>query len=200
MLYSIEGKLIHKQSDFSVIQSAGIGYRCFISNQTAADLPAVGQAAKLYTHLVIREDSLTLFGFSKLSELNCFKLLTSVSGVGAKVALALLSTLLAEQIAAAAVTDDYKTLMLAPGVGAKTAKRIILELKDKLKNLNLPSKENLRKLPVQDNSSNALKALGALEVLGFSKNDIVPVLNNLDSNLSVEQLIRLSLKELSGGV
>ena len=135
MLYRLRGSLIHTEPSFAVIECAGVGYKCYTTMNTQRSLPAIGKEAVLYTHMNVREDAVDLFGFSSLAELNCFKLLTSVSGVGPKVGLAILSVLSPEQVAVAVAAGDFKTLTMAQGVGNKLAQRVILELKDKLKAL-----------------------------------------------------------------
>lgn len=135
MLYRLRGSLIHIEPSFAVIECAGVGYKCYTTMNTQRSLPAIGKEAVLYTHMNVREDAVDLFGFSSLAELNCFKLLTSVSGVGPKVGLAILSVLSPEQVAVAVAAGDFKTLTMAQGVGNKLAQRVILELKDKLKAL-----------------------------------------------------------------
>ena len=151
----------------------------------------------LYTHLNVREDAMDLFGFSTKNELNCFKMLTSVSGVGSKVGLAILSELTSEQVAVAIVSGDSKTLTRAAGVGNKLAQRIILELKDKLKNNNISS-DNTNMISNISASGNASEAVKALNDLGYATSDIAPIIAKLDSNLSVEDMIRASLKAMAG--
>ena len=151
----------------------------------------------LYTHLNVREDAMDLFGFSTKNELSCFKMLTSVSGVGAKVGLAILSELTYEQVAMAIASGDSKTLTRAAGVGNKLAQRIILELKDKLKN----SGTSLDSVSMGSNISaagNASEAVKALNVLGYSTSDAAPIVAKLDSSLSVEEMIRAALKAMAG--
>ena len=113
MLYRLRGSLIHIEPSFAVIECAGVGYKCYTTMNTQRSLPAIGKEAVLYTHMNVREDAVDLFGFSSLAELNCFKLLTSVSGVGPKVGLAILSVLSPEQVAVAVAAGDFKTLTMA---------------------------------------------------------------------------------------
>ena len=110
MLYRLRGSLIHTEPSFAVIECAGVGYKCYTTMNTQRSLPAIGKEAVLYTHMNVREDAVDLFGFSSLAELNCFKLLTSVSGVGPKVGLAILSVLSPEQVAVAVAAGDFKNL------------------------------------------------------------------------------------------
>lgn len=197
MLYRLRGSLIHTEPSFAVIECAGVGYKCYTTMNTQRSLPAVGKEAVLYTHMNVREDAVDLFGFSSLAELNCFKLLTSVSGVGPKVGLAILSVLSPEQVAVAVAAGDFKTLTMAQGVGNKLAQRVILELKDKLKALG-GGEEVTAAAGVVNAAGNAAEAMNALTVLGYTPSDVAPVVAKFDSSLPVEELIRLTLKAMAG--
>ena len=197
MLYRLRGSLIHTEPSFAVIECAGVGYKCYTTMNTQRLLPAVGKEAVLYTHMNVREDAVELFGFSSLGELNCFKLLTSVSGVGPKVGLAILSVLSPEQVAVAVAAGDFKTLTMAQGVGNKLAQRVILELKDKLKALG-GGEEVTAAAGVVNAAGNAAEAMNALTVLGYTPSDVAPVVAKFDSSLPVEELIRLTLKAMAG--
>ena len=197
MLYRLRGSLIHTEPSFAVIECAGVGYKCYTTMNTQRSLPAIGKEAVLYTHMNVREDAVDLFGFSSLAELNCFKLLTSVSGVGPKVGLAILSVLSPEQVAVAVAAGDFKTLTMAQGVGNKLAQRVILELKDKLKALG-GGEEVTAAAGVVTAAGNAAEAMNALTVLGYTPSDVAPVVAKFDSSLPVEELIRLTLKAMAG--
>lgn len=197
MLYRLRGSLIHTEPSFAVIECAGVGYKCYTTMNTQRSLPAIGKEAVLYTHMNVREDAVDLFGFSSLAELNCFKLLTLVSGVGPKVGLAILSVLSPEQVAVAVAAGDFKTLTMAQGVGNKLAQRVILELKDKLKALG-GGEEVTAAAGVVNAAGNAAEAMNALTVLGYTPSDVAPVVAKFDSSLPVEELIRLTLKAMAG--
>ena len=197
MLYRLRGSLIHTEPSFAVIECAGVGYKCYTTMNTQRSLPAIGKEAVLYTHMNVREDAVDLFGFSSLAELNCFKLPTSVSGVGPKVGLAILSVLSPEQVAVAVAAGDFKTLTMAQGVGNKLAQRVILELKDKLKALG-GGEEVTAAAGVVNAAGNAAEAMNALTVLGYTPSDVAPVVAKFDSSLPVEELIRLTLKAMAG--
>ena len=197
MLYRLRGSLIHTEPSFAVIECAGVGYKCYTTMNTQRSLPAIGKEAVLYTHMNVREDAVDLVGFSSLAELNCFKLLTSVSGVGPKVGLAILSVLSPEQVAVAVAAGDFKTLTMAQGVGNKLAQRVILELKDKLKALG-GGEEVTAAAGVVNAAGNAAEAMNALTVLGYTPSDVAPVVAKFDSSLPVEELIRLTLKAMAG--
>ena len=197
MFYSVRGTLTHTEPGFAVVECGGVGFKCLTSLNTLRSLPPVGGEAFLYTYLSVREDALDLFGFSAVSELSCFRMLTGVSGVGPKVALAILSELTPEQVAAAVATGDSKTLTRASGVGSKLAQRIALELRDRVKGLKtsgIPSPAG-----VVSASSNAGAAVNALTVLGYSSAEASEVVAKFDSSLPVEELIRLSLRSMGGG-
>lgn len=197
MFYSLRGKLISVDNLSIAVECAGVGYKCNVTQNTLNELPAVGEEVFIYTHLSVREDSMELFGFSKLNELNCFKLLTSVSGVGAKVGIAILSTLSPEQVALAITSEDSKVLTMAPGVGNKLAQRIILELKDKVANaqMTMPiGQSSFAKVP----KGNAVAAINALSVLGYSQSEAAVAVSKFDENMSVEDLIRNALKSMAG--
>lgn len=196
MLYSVRGKLIHTTSSSAVVECGGVGYNCQTTINTLKTLKQ-GAEVMLYTYLNVREDAVELFGFATKTELDTFKTLISVSGVGPKAGLSVLSELSPEQVAMAIATDDIKTITRAQGIGKKIAQRIVLELKDKLAKASSDSSMSA----VTSGAANAVtgnipKAVEALGVLGYSPSDVSPVLAALDSSLPVEQLIALTLKQM----
>lgn len=199
MIYSLNGTIIHTEPNAVVIECSGVGYKCLTTMNTLRVLPRTGEKAMVYTHMIVREDAVELCGFAEQSELNCFKLLTTISGVGAKVAIALLSELTPEQIAVAVSSGDSKTLTKASGVGNKLAQRIILELKDKVKNIapvgdiTIPSGGGTAAVIPEGNIS---KALGALAVLGYAPDEVTPFMGGIDPNLPVERIIGETLKAI----
>lgn len=203
MFYSLHGKLIHAEPGFVAIECSGVGFKCLTTLNTQRTMPPVGEEVTLYTYLNVREDALDLFGFATLAEQSCFKMLTSVSGVGPKVGLAILSELAPEQVAVAVASGDIKTLTRASGVGKKLAQRISLELRDKVKGIDFGNSEISGKVQVAGTvsaSSNASQAVNALAVLGYSPSDAAAVVGKFDSSLSVEELIRLSLKAMASNL
>ena len=165
MFYSLTGTLVHLEEYIAVIECGGVGYKCSISMNTQRALPQVGNKVKLYTFLnTTREGMLELFGFLKEDEMSCFKKLISVSGVGPKFGVSILSQLSPEQVAMAVAVKDSKSLMQAQGVGKKVAERIILELSDKLKLIDNQSKQALTSNNVV-NSSNISESINSLTVL-----------------------------------
>lgn len=199
MIYSLNGTLIHSEPGFVVVECAGVGYQCMVTMNTLRSLPRIGERVMLYTKMLVREDAVELCGFAATDEMNCFKLLTSVSGVGTKVALAILSELRPEQVALAVSLGDSKMLTKASGVGNKLAQRIILEMKDKIKKLGVPADSSVSGAPaatVPSASSNLAQAVGALAVLGYTPDEVLPFMNNVDPALPVEQIISLTLKAI----
>ncbi len=195
MLYSVRGKVIHMEQGFVVVECSGVGYRCQTTLSTLKNVKQ-GSEATLYTHLNVREDAVELFGFYSLSELQCFRTLISVSGVGPKMALSLLSELTPSQVAMCVSAGDVKSLTRAQGVGPKLAQRIILELKDKLSPLASSETVIDTKGSVIADTGNIPKAVAALAVLGYSAADVTPVLSRLDASLTVEQLISETLRRM----
>ena len=196
MIYSVNGTVIHIESGFAVVECAGIGYKVQTTLTTQRELK-IGSTATLFTHMNVREDAVELFGFYSKGELSTFKLLISISGVGPKVALAILSELSSEQIALSVSASDYKTLTRASGVGSKLAQRIVLELKDKIKGMSTEGVDGvITKGSVIADTGNIPQAVAALAVLGYSAADVTPVLSQLDPSLTVEQLISATLKRM----
>ena len=201
MLYCVKGELLHAEPKMAVVCCGGVGFRLQITMNTARQLPSIGSEAMLYTYMNVREDAIELFGFADQQELNSFKLLTSISGVGPKVGLSILSELTPERVALAVASGDYKSLTKAAGVGPKLAQRIVLELKDKVgANLSTGSSMGGVELPAAvaiSASSNATQAVEALTVLGFTASEATAAVGKLDSAQPVETLIRDALKLLA---
>lgn len=200
MIYSLRGKLIHTEPGITVVECGGVGFKCFTSYITQRELSARGAEVMLYTHMNVREDAMDLFGFSTEDELSSFRLLTSVSGVGPKAGIAILSELSPDRLAAAIASGDVKAITRAQGVGPKIAQRIISELKDKVSPKNSQETDIIYRggteTAVRSNMSEAIKAL---TVLGYQADDVAPVVSGLDSSLTVEQLISTTLRILAGG-
>ncbi len=197
MYYYLKGIAAHLAHQLAVIDCGGVGYACHTTNHTLSHLKK-GEEAKLYTHLHLREDLMELYGFISENERNCFQLLISVSGVGPKAALSILSATTPEGLATAIITGNEKALTVAQGIGKKIAQRIILELKDKLAKGQLPAEEayggsGVTVIP-QDKSS---EAGAALAVLGYGPGEIVAALKGIDlESLSLEEIIRQALRKM----
>ncbi len=200
MIYSVRGKLTHKEAGFAVVECSGVGYGCRTTYNTLAQLGNIDDDVILYTYLQIREDGTELFGFYDRQELGCFKLLLSVSGVGPKAALSILSDIDPNNFALAVATGDYKLLTRTKGIGAKIAQRIVLELKDKISkeqmNLNKASAAGTQNKAYVSGES-VSEAVDALLVLGYTQNEAEESVSKLDSSLPSEELIKLALKSLA---
>ena len=204
MYYHIDGILSYKDANLAVIDCAGVGYKLNISYTTYSRLPEIGKQVKLFTHLVVKEDALDLLGFYDLSEKNAFIMLTSISGIGIKVATSVLSVLSPERFAFAVASGDYKEISMAHGVSSKTAQKIILELKDKIDKENIESAKSGGMDRFIDNNMPAAgnvrgDAIIALMSLGYSRNDANDALKNVDMSKSLEEIIKLGLKNLARG-
>ena len=199
MFYYLDGTVAEILPYLAVIDCGGVGYACKTTNNTLASLKK-GQRGKLYTYLNVGEGIFELYGFATQNELNSFKMLLGVSGVGPKAALAILSATTPESLAMAIVTEDAKTLTAAPGIGKKIAQRIILELKDKMAResvggLDFSGGQGAPAAPVFTNK--AAEAAQALAVLGYSSQEVAVALKGVDvENLPLEEIIRQSLKKM----
>lgn len=196
MIYSVRGNLILMDAGFAVIECVGVGYRVQTSLTTQKQLK-LNTETMLYTYMNVREDAMELFGFASKGELNTFKMLIGITGVGPKVALAILSDLTSEQIAMCVSSGDSKTLTRANGVGPKLAQRIVLELKDKIKGVVDTAGFDVSKGSVIADTGNVPKAVAALAVLGYSAADVTPILSKLDPSMSVEAMIAATLKQMA---
>lgn len=196
----IKGTLEIKAMDYVVLETGGIGYKVFMSETGIDKLGEIGDVVKVHTYLRVREDDMSLYGFNTNEELRMFELLLSVSGVGAKSAISILSNITPSSFALAVVTDDVGVLKKLPGVGPKTAQRIILELKDKLKAVQDTSKSGLEEMlsKKMQNNEKVSEALSALQVLGYGKKEIEKAFEMFDtSELSVEDIIKKGLSFLA---
>lgn len=199
MIYHVNGNLDYCEQGFCVVDCMGVGYKLTISDNTYSSIVArVNEKIKLYTNLQVREDGVELFGFNTLDELNSFKLLITVSGVGPKAAMAILSLLTPDRLSMAITSEDVKAISKANGVGSKTAARVVLELRDKITKqvfTSVPSIENVGAASVQK-GSNLSEALEALVVLGYSRSEAQRALGGIDPKLEVAKIIPLALAKL----
>ncbi|MBO6140833.1 MAG: Holliday junction branch migration protein RuvA [Ruminococcus sp.] len=198
MIYSVRGRVIHTDSFTAVVECGGVGYACRTTLNTLQAI-AGKEEVTLLTHLSVREDAVELFGFATSEELEAFKMLISVSGVGPKAAISILSSMTPSAFALAVATSDTKAFTNVKGIGAKTAQRISLELKDKIAKDTVSVRGGgaaLNIAPIAGN--NVSEAICALEVLGYSQGEAAAAVGKLDPSLSVEEMIKHSLKYLSG--
>lgn len=195
MIYSVSGKLIHTEPELAVVECSGVGYACKTTFNTLQKIAGEDQV-RLYTYLSVREDAAELFGFADREELKAFRMLISVSGVGPKAALSILSGMDTQRFALCVATGDSKFLTKIKGIGAKTAQRIILELKDKLAGETISVRGDRAEHGAAA-GSNVAEAVTALEVLGYTEGEAMSVISGLDPTLPSEELIRLSLRGLA---
>lgn len=193
----IKGNLEYKLNNYVVVDNSGIGYKIFMGESAINSLGDIGKEVKIFTHYHVREDDISLYGFKTNEELRMFELLISVSGVGAKMALIMLSNIEPSSFALAVITNDTGKLVKIPGVGKKTAARIVLELKDKLKEENVTEKTCENETEIV-NDEKIEEAISALQVLGYGKREIEKVIEKLNLNeMSVEDIIKEGLKYLA---
>ena len=198
MIYSLTGELTYIGDQFLVVECGGVGFKCFTSVATAANAGRIGDQIRLYTYLSVKEDALDLYGFKTENELRAFKLLISVSGVGPKAAVSILSEMSADKLSLAVAAGDTKAITRANGVGKKIAERIVLELKDKVAGVTLSSSESSVSAAASvAPDSPAGEAVAALVALGFSKSDAAAAVGAMDSSLPTDEMIRQGLRQLS---
>ena len=192
----IKGSLEVKTRGYIVIDVNGIGYKIFMSETAIAELGEIGQVVKVHTYLKVKEDEMSLYGFNTNEELRMFELLLSVSGIGAKSAINILSNITPSSFALAVITNDVAKIKELPGIGPKGAQRIILELKDKLnKQQDIEEVEKKAEKVIDTQKYN--EAISALQVLGYSKKEIEKALQGINEELTVEEMIKLGLKNLA---
>lgn len=201
MIYNISGTLTYVGDQFLVVECSGIGFKCFSSLNTLKSVGRTGEKINLFTYLSVKEDALDLFGFATEEELSFFKLLITVSGVGPKAAVAVLSELEPSRLALAIASGDVKSITRANGVGKKTAERIVLELKDKVANVaSSNDMQSVASAAAVVEESAAGEAVAALVALGFNKSDAAVAVGAMDKSLSADEMIRLGLRQLSSNL
>ncbi len=198
MIYSVSGKLVLTDNTCAVVECGGVGMKCFISLNTARVLPGIGQHVSLLTHMSVREDSMDLFGFATSDELEMFKLITSISGVGPKLAMSILSEFTPDKLCLYIAGGDSKSIQRASGVGAKLAQRMVLELHEKVGGIALTDGDTDISAAVSATAnSNTSDAVEALVSLGYSQSEAAVAIGKLDPSLPVETLIKDGLKSLA---
>lgn len=195
MFAYIKGSLEMKLNNYVVIETGGIGYKIFMTDTSIDKIGEIGSIVKVHTYYYVREDNISLYGFLTNEELRMFELLLSVSGVGAKSAITILSCITPSEFAIAIISNDVAKMKKVKGVGAKTAERIILELKDKLKDYNGTEIEEKKNNKVDEEKM--AEAISALQVLGYNRKEILQAMDKIDTdNLEVEDIIRKGLSLL----
>lgn len=198
MLYNLKGTLTVSDVNFIVVECGGVGFKCFTTLNTVKQIGKTGDTVNVYTYLAVREDAMDLYGFSSLAELDAFKLLITVSGIGPKAAVSILSQLSPDKLAVCIASGDAKAITRAQGVGKKTAERVVLELKDKMGAIAVGDVSDAvsSAASVSANSDSA-EAVEALVALGYAQSDAAVVVGAMDKSLSVDEMIRLGLKQLA---
>ena len=204
MLAYIKGRLEIKNTNYVVIDVGGLGYKVYMSENAISNIGEIGEIVKVHTYYRVMEDDISIFGFNTPEELRTFELLISVSGIGAKLALTIIGSIEPSQFAISVISNDITTLKQIPGIGAKSAQRIVLELKDKIK-----KEQQISELSIANDNSSKIKkvveednkiseAITALQVLGYTRGDIDKTIRQIDLNdITIEDIIKKSLKILS---
>lgn len=198
MLYNLNGRLTVTDVNFIVVECGGVGFKCFTTLNTVKEIGKVGDSVNVFTYLAVREDAMDLYGFASLAELDAFKLLITVSGIGPKAAAAILSELTPDKLALCIASGDAKSITRAQGVGKKTAERVVLELKDKMGSIAVGSTSDaVSSAASVGTGTDSAEAVEALVALGYSQSDAAVVVGGMDKSLSVDEMIRLGLKQLA---
>ncbi len=193
MFSYIKGSLEVKSNGYIVVECGGIGYKVFMSDKSLSEIGEIGENIKVYTYFKVREDDISLYGFKTDEELRMFEMLLSVSGIGAKSAIVMLSNIEPSAFAFAVISDDIDRITKIPGIGKKTAQRLILELKDKLKSVDIEKEKSEIENKVKEYEG-IDEAYAALQVLGYSKREIETAFTDVDfSNMNVEEIIKKGL-------
>ena len=207
MLAYIKGKLFSKARGYVVIDVGGLGYKVFMSEIAMENIGKIGDIVKVHTYYRVMEDDISIFGFNTPEELRLFELLISVSGVGAKTAINMLGVIEPSDFAISIISNDINTLKKLPGIGPKTAQRIVLELKDKLKKeqqieeLSIAANSGEKKIEIRkaiEKDSKEEEAFNALQVLGYTSREIEKAMDKIDKeNMRLEDIIKAGLRELA---
>lgn len=200
MIYSVTGNVVAFDTSMVAVDVNGVAFHCITTLTTAQKCASVGSKVTLFTYMNVREDAIELYGFYEKNEMDCFKMLVTVNGVGPKMALAILSEMSADKVALCIASGDSKALTKANGVGPKLAQRIVLELKDKIGKMGISENTDFDVSSVSQtmNNSNTAEAVAALEMLGYSQSEASVAVSKIDSTLSVEEIIKQALKMMAG--
>ena len=201
MFYSITGQVVYTDATSVAVSCGGVAFNCSATANTLKNIGTIGDTVTLYTYLNVREDALDMFGFYDKDELDCFKLLINVTGVGPKAALAILSQLTPNRLAVCVASGDIKSITAAQGVGAKIAQRVVLELKDKLKSyISSENRAELAAINAAASSSAGEEAVDALVMLGYTKTEAASAVGRLDQSLPSDELIKQALRLISKNI
>jgi len=197
MLYSLKGTLTYTGDGHMAVDCGGVAYLCRTTLSTLSRVGRLGDTVLVYTYMQVRNEALDLFGFADKQELDCFKMLVGVSGVGARIALAILSSMTPESFSLSVAAGDHKPLTVTPGVGKKLAERIILELRDKVGGGSFSTPEAALIGQTAQSAGNIQEAVSALVVLGYSQTDAVKAISGTPEETPVDQIIKQALKKLA---
>lgn len=199
MIYNLCGTLTVSDVNFIVIECGGVGFKCFTTLNTVQEIGKTGDKVNVFTYLSVREDAMDLYGFASRAELDAFKLLITVSGIGPKAAVSILSELSPDRLAVSIASGDAKAIMKAQGVGKKTAERVVLDLKDKMGSIAVSSSvsQAVNDAAAVSSGGDCAEAVEALVALGYSQSDAAVVVGAMDKSLSVDDMIRQGLKQLA---
>lgn len=200
MIYSVTGNVVAFDASMVAVDVNGVAFHCITTLTTAQKCASVGSKVTLFTYMNVREDAIEIYGFYEKNEMECFKMLVTVNGVGPKMALAILSEMSSDKVALCIASGDSKALTKANGVGPKLAQRIVLELKDKIGKMSMGENTGFDVSSVSEtmNNSNTAEAVAALEMLGYSQSEASVAVSKIDSTLSVEEIIKQALKMMAG--
>ena len=198
MIHFVRGKLDETGTDYIVLDNHGIGYLIYVPSSVLEELPPIGETIRIFTYMYVREDQMTLYGFLTRDDLHIFKLLIGVSGIGPKGALGILSTISPNQLRFAIMAGDSKAISKAPGIGAKTAQKLIIELKDKLKLEDVFEEESTPSGTAVLDHNAEKEAMMALVSLGYSESEAFKALKKIDAtpDMDSETLLKLALKQM----
>lgn len=197
MISYIKGILELRGDGFVIVEAGGLGYQIFVSPTTLSKFPTTGEQIKVYTFMSVKEDGIALYGFANAQELEIFQRLLSVTGVGPKAALGFLSALSPQELILAVLSDDLKALCKAPGIGKKTAQRVVLELKDKFQTADAIAMEMDAPTAQSEQNHAKLEAIEALAALGYSRSEAAKAVHAItDENLTTEEILKTALKKL----
>lgn len=199
MIYNLCGTLTVSDVNFIVIECGGVGFKCFTTLNTVQEIGKTGDKVNVFTYLSVREDAMDLYGFASRAELDAFKLLITVSGIGPKAAVSILSELSPDRLAVSIASGDAKAIMKAQGVGKKTAERVVLDLKDKMGSIAVSSSvsQAVNDAAAVSSGGDCAEAVEAFVALGYSQSDAAVVVGAMDKSLSVDDMIRQGLKQLA---
>ena len=197
MLYSLKGTLVFADDGCMAVDCGGVAYLCRTTLSTLSKVGRVGDTVQVYTYMQVRAEAVDLFGFAEKQELDCFKMLVGVSGVGARIGLAILSAMTPESFALCVASGDHKPLTATPGVGKKLAERIILELRDKVGAGSFSPQETMIIAQTAKSAGSIQEAVSALVVLGYSQTDAVRVVSGTPEDTPVDQIIKQALGKLA---